>query len=226
MEVMYLLELRLTRLCRSTCYAYVRIYTPISTLCDILRYRCQKGHSFIPSRKKATYPSINHTREATVSMLSDHIRTEHEGIKPHLDAILTTAHAVGEVPRPILMDMVTGVFDFLVRELLPHAEQEDAAIYTAVEKAIGVDGSTNSMKREHAGIRQYVNELIDLQGAIIANSDREDETIRSLRRVLYGLHAIISLHLTVEEDVYLPLLDSLPIEVQHHFIEELKSNHH
>lgn len=161
-----------------------------------------------------------------MSMLSDHIRMEHQGIKPHLDAILTTAHAVGEVPRPILMEMVTGVFDFLIQELLPHAEQEDAAIYEAVEKAIGAAGSTKSMKREHTGIRQYVNELIDLQGTVIENKNLDDETIRSFRKVLYGLHAIITLHLTVEEDVYLPLLNSLPLEIQHHFIEELGNNHH
>lgn len=159
-------------------------------------------------------------------LLSDHIRAEHQAIRPHLDAILTAAHATGEVPHAILTEMVTGVFEFLTHELLPHAELEDVAIYKAVEKAIGAEGSTNSMKREHLGIRHYIDELSDLRGTLLVRHNIDEETTRSLRCVLYGLHAIVNLHLTVEEDIYLPLLDALPAETQHHFIEELSNGNH
>lgn len=157
-------------------------------------------------------------------LLSDHIRAEHRGIEPHIDAILTTADAVGVVPRQILIDMIAGVLDFLQHELLPHAEQEDAAVYLAVEKAIGAAGSTNSMKREHIGIKAFVDELSDIHGVIVSKTAISDETICDLRRVLYGIHALISMHLTVEEDVYLPLLDTLPEETQHEFMAAIEGN--
>lgn len=156
-----------------------------------------------------------------MTTLSDHIRHEHREIEPHLDAILTTAHAVGVVPRQVLDDLVKGVLDFLRHELLPHALKEDEAIYQAVEKAIGAQGSTDSMKREHAGIKSYVDELTDLQGVLVSRSDIHEDTIRGLRRVLYGIHALVSMHLTVEEDVYLPLLDTLPNDAQQQYMATL-----
>lgn len=159
-------------------------------------------------------------------VLSDHIRAEHKGIQPHLNAILTTAHAVGEVPVAIFLEMTEEVIDFLAHELLPHAQHEDDAIYTAVEQALGAIGATNSMKREHVGIRQYVDSLIDIRGSLKTAHSISEENVRALRRILYGLHALITMHLTVEEDVYLPLLDTLSTDTQKHFIDELSRNGH
>ena len=159
-----------------------------------------------------------------MTTLADHIRHEHKQIHPHLDSILTAAHAVGEVPRDILIELVHEVYGFLVNELLPHARQEDTAIYMAVEQVMGSAGATNSMKREHVGIKSYVDELSELHGSLIIQHQISESTIRSLRRVLYGIHAIVMLHLTVEEDVYLPLLDTLPLESQEKLLANLKNH--
>ena len=153
-----------------------------------------------------------------MNSLSEHIRQEHKNIYPHLDAILTTAHGVGEVPREIQLEMVAECLSFLLHELIPHAQHEDAALYQAVERAIGAAGSTNAMKREHVGIKAYVDELSDLHGTLTRNHESSEQTIRSLRRVLYGIHALVTMHLTVEEDVYLPLLDTLPEDQQRKLI--------
>ena len=153
-----------------------------------------------------------------MTALSEHIREEHSHIRPHVDALLTTAHSVGEVPREILVEMVAEDLTFLMNELLPHAEQEDLAIYQAVEKAVGAKGSTSSMKREHVGIKKYIEELSHIQGTLISHHEITDSTIRFLQQVLYGLHAILTLHLTVEEEVYIPLLDTLSEDEQERFL--------
>lgn len=153
-----------------------------------------------------------------MTTLSDHIREEHTHIRPHVDALLTTAHSVGEVPREILVEMVREDLAFLMNELVPHAEQEDLAIYQAVENAVGAKGSTSSMKREHVGIKKYIEDLSQIQGTLISHHEITDSTVRELRQVLYGLHAILSLHLTVEEEVFVPLLDTLTDEQQQYFL--------
>lgn len=141
-----------------------------------------------------------------MTMLADHIRHEHRDIDPHLETMLMTAHAVGEVPIQVLRDMVSVVLQFVLRELVPHAAREDGVLYLAVERAYGAKGSTDAMKREHKEVERYAAQLSDLHGTLVIGHEIQEETLRSLRRVLYGLHAVASLHLAVEEEVYLPLL--------------------
>lgn len=146
-----------------------------------------------------------------MNMLADHIRTEHKEIAPHLDTMLLTAHAVGEVPSHVLRDMTEVVLGFVLRELVPHSAKEDNGLYVAVDRAYGVSGATDSMRREHSEIEKYSAELSELHGALVAGHEPDEDTVRALRRVLYGMHAVISLHLAVEEDVYLRLLQDRPV---------------
>lgn len=151
-----------------------------------------------------------------MTMLADHIRKEHKGIHPHLEALLAAAHAVGEVPAEVLRDLTGGSLGFLQGELLPHAAKEDGVLYSAVERSYGADGTTDAMKREHREIERFVGELSELHGAIVTGGDPGPETVRALRQVLYGLHAVISLHLKIEEEVYLPVLgDRLDPHAEH-----------
>jgi iron-sulfur cluster repair protein YtfE (RIC family) len=62
------------------------------------------------------------------------------------------------------------------------------------------------MSQDHAAIGQLVDELATLRQEI--GSGRLDHSgKRSLRRVLYGLYALIHVHFAKEEEIYLPLLD-------------------
>jgi iron-sulfur cluster repair protein YtfE (RIC family) len=42
----------------------------------------------------------------------------------------------------------------------------------------------------------------------LADADRDD--IARLQELLYGLHALITIHFEKEEEIYLPLLDGRP----------------
>jgi iron-sulfur cluster repair protein YtfE (RIC family) len=76
-----------------------------------------------------------------------------------------------------------------------------------VQKAMGNELSTATMVRDHIEIARLTDELGSLR------THQSQLTITSiqaaaLRRVLYGLYAVIKLHLAKEEEIYLPLLDS------------------
>ena len=46
---------------------------------------------------------------------------------------------------------------------------------------------------------------------------------QALRRVLYGLYAIIKLHLAKEEEIYLPILEArIPADEVDHLIEAME----
>jgi len=101
--------------------------------------------------------------------------------------------------------------EFLVEHLLPHAEAEDRVLYPAVEQAMGAPGATKTMSRDHVAIVRLADELGWLRGQLRGSTVTLDQAM-ALRRVLYGLHAIVKLHFEKEEELYLPVLDRWLIE--------------
>jgi iron-sulfur cluster repair protein YtfE (RIC family) len=71
---------------------------------------------------------------------------------------------------------------------------------------MGAPEATATMSRDHAAVGQLVDELATLRQEI-GSSGLDPSVDRSLRCVLYGLYALIRVHLMKEEEIYLPLLD-------------------
>jgi iron-sulfur cluster repair protein YtfE (RIC family) len=62
------------------------------------------------------------------------------------------------------------------------------------------------MRRDHLEVVRLTEQLGELRGRL-HDGVLDPAGQRELRRVLHGLHAIVSLHFAKEEEVYLPLLD-------------------
>ncbi len=77
-----------------------------------------------------------------------------------------------------------------------------------VDRAGGRD-PTAPMSRGHVEIGRLVNVLSRLL-ATMPERGPEPADLRHLRRVLYGLHAVLTLHFAQEEEAYLSLLDADP----------------
>lgn len=142
-----------------------------------------------------------------MSTLADYIHREHNTLRPHVELIRVAADAVGEVPLPILRDLTNTVLGFLVRELIPHAREEREVLYKTIEQATQAPGSTATMDREHLEVSKLTDQLGDLHALTVAESELSDRTIRDLRRVLYGLYAIVNLHFLKEEEIYVDVLE-------------------
>ena len=83
---------------------------------------------------------------------------------------------------------------------------------------MGAQEATATMSRDHMEIGRLAEELGALRSSLEGESlDASQE--QALRRVLYGLSALVAVHFAKEEGVYLPLLDTrlTPIEAQHLF---------
>lgn len=136
-----------------------------------------------------------------MNALTQPLRDEHKELVPHIEKILEVANSIPESPLEQLRDDVQEVYEFLAYHLIPHAQAEDAALYPAVQKALGSLDSTRTMSRDHVEVGHYIAELAELQ------KDLSSQKFKALQRVLYGLYALVKVHFAKEEEVYLPILE-------------------
>lgn len=134
------------------------------------------------------------------------IRDEHQELLPHIDRLRTVANAVGRLSVGELRWELEEIHEFLERHLIPHAGAEDRVLYPAVAQILGSPEATRTMSRDHVEVVRLTQELAELREALAMG--HEPTTIDfSIRRVLYGLHAILHLHFAKEEEIYIPLLE-------------------
>lgn len=131
---------------------------------------------------------------------------EHLQLRADLERIRDAGDALGDEPPKQALSKVRAVHQFLVKELLPHEEAEDAELYPVLARVLGGSDPTGTMSRAHAEIAHLVHRLgLLLDNIPAAGPDSHD--IQELRRVLYGLHAILRLHFAQEDEGYLSLVD-------------------
>lgn len=131
-------------------------------------------------------------------------RTEHAVLRRYVERLNEVADAVGDVPLPSLRDQIHEVHNLLSVHLIPHAEAEDHVIYPLVVEMLHTLEGIQAMNRDHVEIRRYAAELTSLEPKLAGARLRRVDA-NALRRILYGLAAVLRLHLE-QEEVYLGLL--------------------
>jgi iron-sulfur cluster repair protein YtfE (RIC family) len=153
-----------------------------------------------------------------VNLPTQPLRDEHKELLPHIESLRTAADAIGSAPTETVRQHVDEAYDFLVHHLVPHAQAEERALYPVVGRVMGAPEATSTMSRDHVEVGRLTEALASLRGQLTGETIGESEA-RSLRRVLYGLYALVTVHFAKEEEVYLPLLDArlAPREAQEMF---------
>ncbi|HEY8060118.1 MAG TPA: hemerythrin domain-containing protein, partial [Acidimicrobiales bacterium] len=153
-------------------------------------------------RVAGTEAQVNADEEALVHRFSG----EHRTLRPDLDRLRMAADQIGVLAPDRALASVREAHQFLVEELLPHEEAEDAVLYPVFAKVLGGTDPTGTMSRAHVEIAHLVHRL----GRLLEETDPTDpdpDDLTELRRVLYGLHAILELHFAQEDEGYLSLID-------------------
>lgn len=140
-------------------------------------------------------------------LLTQPLRNEHQELLPHIERLRLVADAVGATAVDTLRRQVDDAHGFLTHHLLPHAQAEDAALYPVVAKFLGAPSATATMSRDHVEVAALTEQLTALRTRL-TGSDLDAATARDLRRVLYGLYALVKVHFAKEEEIYLPFLDA------------------
>ena len=138
--------------------------------------------------------------------VTEPLRHEHADLLPHLAELDAVAASLGSW-EPDTGRRLQGIVEFLRGHLVPHARAEEAALYPAVERAMGAPGATDTMKADHVEIVGRIERLADSVTAVGAGPASAAQA-EQLRAQLYGLSAILHLHFHKEEDVLLAVLDA------------------
>ena len=146
----------------------------------------------------------------SMSDFGERCRAEHRELWPEIKRIRHVADCLDVLPASTSRVEVEQIHRFLTEKILPHNAAEDATVYPAVARLIGGDDPTAPMSRAHLEIAHMIRVL----GRHLSELPPEGpatEDIRDLRRILYGLDAILRLHFTQEDEAYLALMDNQPV---------------
>jgi iron-sulfur cluster repair protein YtfE (RIC family) len=156
------------------------------------------------------------------------LRTEHAELLPHIQALAAAGDHVGDADVVALRTEVDASYRFLVDSLMPHAEAEERTLYPMVQRVLGSPQATATMTRDHAEIHRLTEELGELRDRLTQAGSVDGDLANALRRVLYGLYALVRVHFAEEEDVFLPLLQAglTDAEAEHMFSAMHGEQHH
>ncbi len=133
--------------------------------------------------------------------VADRFRREHRAFASELQRIRSVADRVEDLTPAEARSELRAVRTFLVETLPRHEEDEEAAVYPVLATLMGGEDPMSSMARAHVEI----SHLTRIYGRLLDQMPEEGPTaddMTDLRRVLYGLYAILRLHFAQEEEAY------------------------
>jgi Hemerythrin HHE cation binding domain/haloacid dehalogenase-like hydrolase len=125
------------------------------------------------------------------------LRAEHDAVLPLIEKIRSTADALST--RDVKLSPVQALLDRLEGELLPHERADEELLVPLVGRALGGTDATAALSRTHAEIEHQVSRLRRLLGGLDIETALPEDIVE-LRRLLYGLYAVLRLHNAQEEE--------------------------
>lgn len=134
------------------------------------------------------------------------LAVSHRSLRPKVGELAALAAHIDELPAAEARARLEQMQQMLEQELLPHEEDEQRTAYPLIEKLLASENPTGPLVQTHYEIRR----LCRLFGRLVRQlppSGPASEDLRDIRRVLFGLHAILTLHFAQEDELY-SLLES------------------
>lgn len=129
----------------------------------------------------------------------------HERLMGHIDELPVLGDRIGSSPVAELAPVLDETVTFLTGLLIPHMEAAERALYPELERMLQNRHSMTPMRREHAEIRNLVDDLLRLQKDVDAGRLSTGEAV-ALRRVIFRLYALLKVHLA-EEQLYVGIIE-------------------
>jgi heavy metal translocating P-type ATPase len=125
----------------------------------------------------------------------------HPELLVRVDEFPALAARLGEIPPEEARVRLEGVCRFLVEELLPHEMQEQEKAYPILAETLQPEDPTGPLVHTHHEIRRLVRAFGRQVEHLPAQGPGPDD-LHDLRRSLYGLYAILTMHFAQEEELY------------------------
>ncbi len=132
--------------------------------------------------------------------LSDRLREEHRLLQVGIDELRTVADSLESAEPTRALASLREVDRFLTEELVPHELAEEEEVYPVLAATAGAEDPTPPLRHTHREIVRLSRLLGTAVGAL--DGPPTDDDLPELRRLLYGLYAVLRLHLAQEEEAF------------------------
>jgi heavy metal translocating P-type ATPase len=158
---------------------------------------------------RAVVPGEVHTIAMTPGdvAIARQLRAQHDAVLPVVEQLRSVADGLST--RDWDLGPAHALLERLEGELLPHERADEALLVPLVARALGGSDATAAMSRTHAEIEHQSSRLRRLLREL-DNDNALPEDIVELRRLLYGLYAVLCLHNAQEEEGAFSLVPSEP----------------
>ena len=129
------------------------------------------------------------------------LHDEHRELEPFLERLRTVADSLDTLPPVTARAELEGLRHALFEEVLPHERNDDKELYPRLAKLLGGEDPMGSLSRAHREIH-HLSRLYARHVADLPPEGPAPEDLRDLRRILYGLSAVLRLHFAQEEEIF------------------------
>lgn len=150
---------------------------------------------------QATRPALPPAAEALIHRFA----SEHDDLQDVLEAVRSAADRLSDSPDPQALGAVEEAHRLLTDRLLPHEYAEEHELYPALAPALGGPEATATMSRAHTEIERLSHRIATHLQLARAGGGLSPGQLDDLRACLYGLHTVLRLHFTQEEESYFSL---------------------
>ena len=133
---------------------------------------------------------------------------EHLSLRVEVERVRAVGDALGGADRRDALVAAHDLHRVLVDELLPHERAEGQRLYPVIAQALGGEEPMASMQREHVEIAHQIRRMGRLLSGIDIDAP-DPEDVLELRRLLYGLYAVLRLHFAQEDERYYSFADEV-----------------
>lgn len=141
------------------------------------------------------------TRKPQARAVAQGLASTHRSLRPYVGELAALAARLESLPGPEARAQLESAREMLEKELLPHEREEQQTAYPLLAEMLKDEDPTGPLIQTH----HEIHRLTRLYGRLVAQLPPDGprtEDLRDLRRVLYGLHAILLLHFAQEDELY------------------------
>jgi hemerythrin-like domain-containing protein len=131
-----------------------------------------------------------------MSQAEFHIR--HDEFRAWTSELRSAARRMPELAPSERFALLADIVAFLQEKVEPHTRVDEQVLYPQAAARMGSPLATAAMAYDHLAIRAWIAKL----------AEADDDDVATLQELLYGLDALIRVHLWKEDELMVSPLDS------------------
>ncbi|MEV7130079.1 heavy metal translocating P-type ATPase [Streptomyces sp. NPDC093260] len=150
---------------------------------------------------RAMRPALTPAAEVLIRRFA----AEHDDLRDVVEAVRAAADRLSDSSGHQALAALEETHQLLTDRLLPHEYAEEHQLYPALAPTLGGPEATATMSRAHTEIERLSRRVATHLRLAHARGGLDADQLDDLRSCLYGLHAVLRLHFSQEEENYFSL---------------------